>query len=82
LKTEIAEGLLWVCRQPFLRAAVGVIGGINLVFNALALVLVVHARDLAASPALIGESSPSSGWAACSARSWRRGQGADSPPAA
>ena len=54
LKTEIAEGLLWVWHQPFLRAAVGVIGGINLVFNALTLVLIVRARELGASPALIG----------------------------
>jgi predicted MFS family arabinose efflux permease len=54
LKTEIAEGLLWVWRQPFLRAVVGVIGGINLVFNALTLVLIVRARELGASPALIG----------------------------
>jgi predicted MFS family arabinose efflux permease len=54
LKTEIAQGLLWVWRQPFLRAAVGVIGGINLVFNALTLVLIVRAKQLGASPALIG----------------------------
>jgi MFS family permease len=54
LRTEIAEGLLWVWRQPFLRAAVGVIGGVNFVFNALTLVLVVRARELGASPALIG----------------------------
>jgi len=54
LKTEIAEGLLWVWRQPFLRAAVGVIGGVNLVFNALTLVLIVRAKQLGASPALIG----------------------------
>jgi MFS family permease len=54
LKTEIAEGLVWVWRQPFLRAVVGVIGGINLVFNALTLVLIVRARELGASPALIG----------------------------
>jgi predicted MFS family arabinose efflux permease len=54
LKAEIAEGLLWVWRQPFLRAAVGVIGGVNLVFNALTLVLIVRARELGASPALIG----------------------------
>jgi predicted MFS family arabinose efflux permease len=54
LKTEIAEGLLWVWRQPFLRAAVGVVGGVNLVFNALTLVLIVRARELGASPALIG----------------------------
>jgi MFS family permease len=54
LRVEIAEGLLWVWRQPFLRAAVGVIGGVNLVFNALTLVLIVRARELGASPALIG----------------------------
>jgi Transmembrane secretion effector len=54
LRTEITEGLLWVWRQPFLRAAVGVIGGINLVFNALTLVLIVRAGQLGASPALIG----------------------------
>jgi predicted MFS family arabinose efflux permease len=54
LRTEIAEGLRWVWRQPFLRAAVGVIGGVNFVFNALTLVLIVRAKDLGASPALIG----------------------------
>jgi predicted MFS family arabinose efflux permease len=54
LRTEIAEGLRFVWRQPFLRAAVGVIGGINLVFNALTLVLVVRAKELGASSALIG----------------------------
>lgn len=54
LRTEIAEGLLWVWRQPFLRAAVGMIGGVNLVFNALTLVLIVRAKELGASPALIG----------------------------
>jgi predicted MFS family arabinose efflux permease len=54
LRAEIAEGLLRVWHQPFLRAAVGVIGGVNLVFNALYLVLIVRARELGAAPALIG----------------------------
>jgi MFS family permease len=54
LKAEIAEGLLWVWRQPFLRAAVAMIGGVNLIFNALTLVLIVRAKELGASPALIG----------------------------
>lgn len=54
LRTEIAEGLRWVWRQPFLRAAVGVIGGVNFVFNALTLVLIVRAKELGASPAVIG----------------------------
>ena len=82
MKTEIAEGLRWVWRQPFLRAAVGMIGGINLVFNALTLVLVVRAKQLDASPALIGVMIAFVGVAACSARSWRRGCGAALPPAA
>jgi MFS family permease len=82
LKTEIGEGLLQVWREPFLRAAVGGIGGINLVFNALTLVLIVRAKELGASPALIGAMFALSGWAACSARSWLRGCGAASPPAA
>ncbi len=54
LKAEIAEGLRWVWHQPFLRAAVGVIGGVNFVFNALYLVTIVRAKDLGASAALIG----------------------------
>jgi Transmembrane secretion effector len=54
LQTEIAEGVLRVWCQPFLRTAVGVIGGVNLVFNALTLVLIVRAKELGASPALIG----------------------------
>lgn len=54
LRTEIAEGLRWVWHQPFLRAAVGMIGGVNLVLNALTLVLIVRAKELGASPALIG----------------------------
>ncbi len=54
VRAEIAEGLLRVWHQPFLRAAVGVIGGINLIFSALTLVLIVRAKELGASPALIG----------------------------
>ena len=54
LRAEIAEGLRRVWRQPFLRVAVGVIGGVNLVFNALTLVLIVRAKELGAGPALIG----------------------------
>jgi MFS family permease len=54
LRAEIAEGLRWVWHQPFLRAAVGMIGGVNLVFNALYLVLIVRAKELGAGPALIG----------------------------
>lgn len=54
LRNDIAEGLDRVRREPFLRAAVGMIGGINFVFNALSLVLIVRAKELGASSVLIG----------------------------
>lgn len=54
LQADITEGVGWVWRQPFLRAAVGVIGGMNFVFNALTLVLIMRAKELGASAALIG----------------------------
>jgi predicted MFS family arabinose efflux permease len=54
LRREIAEGLRSVWASSFLKAAVVVTAGINFVFNALALVLIVRAQDLGAGPALIG----------------------------
>ena len=54
LRREIAEGLRTVLGSSFLKASVVVTGGINFVFNALALVLIVRAQDLGAGPALIG----------------------------
>jgi hypothetical protein len=54
LRAEIAEGLRWVCSHPFLRVAAALTSGLNLIFNALTLVLIVRARDLGASSALIG----------------------------
>jgi MFS family permease len=54
LRAEIAEGLRWVWTHPFLRAAVALTGGLNFVFNGLTLVLIVRAKDLGASSALIG----------------------------
>ena len=54
LRAEIAEGLRWVWHEPFLRAAVGMIGGVNFIFSALTLVLIVRAKELGASAALIG----------------------------
>lgn len=54
VRAEIAEGLRWVWSNPFLRAAVGLTAGLNFVFNGLTLVLIVRAKDLGASSALIG----------------------------
>jgi MFS family permease len=54
LRTEIAEGLRAVWHQPFLRSAVGLVGGMNFVFNAMTLVLIVRAKDFGASAAVIG----------------------------
>ncbi|HEX3336204.1 MAG TPA: MFS transporter [Jatrophihabitans sp.] len=54
LRADIREGLAFVWRSAFLRAGAAAVGGMNFVFNALSLVLVVRAKDLGASPALIG----------------------------
>ncbi|HVQ91550.1 MAG TPA: MFS transporter [Mycobacteriales bacterium] len=41
LRTEIAEGIAWVWRQRFLRAAAGIIAGTNVLFQIMALALLV-----------------------------------------
>jgi MFS family permease len=54
LVADIREGLTWLWRQHFLRAVVGLVGGTNIVLNALPLVLIVRAQGMGASPGLIG----------------------------
>ncbi|MCU1659869.1 MAG: multidrug resistance protein [Pseudonocardiales bacterium] len=54
LRTEIVEGLRFVWRSAFLRAAAASVGGMNFVFNALTLVLIVRAKELGASATAIG----------------------------
>ncbi len=54
LHREIVEGLFWVRRQPFLRAALLLAGGSNLVSNALALLVIIVARQRGASPTTVG----------------------------
>jgi MFS family permease len=54
LRAEVLEGIRWLVRQRFLRALVMLIGLTNIVFAALPLVTIVRARQLGASPALIG----------------------------
>lgn len=54
LRADTVEGLRFVWRTPFLRAAAAAIGGTNFAFNALVLVLIVRARELGASAAVVG----------------------------
>jgi hypothetical protein len=54
LRTDIAEGLRAVWRQPFLRVSIAVAAGQNFAWSALMLVLIVRAQQLGADPGLIG----------------------------
>lgn len=54
LLADIREGITWLWRQRFLRTVVVLVGGTNIVLNALTLVLIVRAGELGAPPALIG----------------------------
>jgi MFS family permease len=54
IRAEIAEGIRWLWEERFLRVVVALVGGTNFVLNALFLTLIVRARDLDASPPLIG----------------------------
>jgi MFS family permease len=54
LRAEIVEGVSWLWRQPFMRAAVFLIAGSNYAFSAIILALIVRAQDLGASSATIG----------------------------
>jgi MFS family permease len=54
LLADIREGITWLWRQRFLRAVVALVGGTNIVLNALTLVLIVRAGEMDAPPALIG----------------------------
>jgi predicted MFS family arabinose efflux permease len=53
-RAEILEGLRWVWHQPFIRMTNLLVGGSNMVFAALFLVLIVLARQQHAAPSLIG----------------------------
>ncbi len=54
LRTEIAEGLGWLWRQPLIRYMAFLTGGLNLVNAASTLIVVVIAREQHAPAALIG----------------------------
>ncbi|MFH9004313.1 MFS transporter [Streptomyces afghaniensis] len=51
---ELAEGFAWLRRQRFLRTAVMLVGGTNVLFQVLSLTLVVIIKDSGGSPAVIG----------------------------
>jgi MFS family permease len=54
LRAEIVEGVTWLWRQPFMRAAVFLVAGSNFAFAAMVLALIVRAKDLGASSATVG----------------------------
>lgn len=55
LRTEIAEGMRWLWSQSFLRTTTLLVAGTNFVHQGLfGIVLIVRARELGASAALIG----------------------------
>jgi len=54
LYQEIAAGLRWLWREPFLRITVLLVGLVNLMFQALTLVLIVRAKQLGASSGTTG----------------------------
>jgi MFS family permease len=51
---DTVAGLRWLLRQPFVRASVLLVAASNLLFQALALVLIVLAQHRGASPGAIG----------------------------
>jgi MFS family permease len=54
LRADIAEGVVWLWRRPFLRIAVLLVAGSNFAFSAITLALIVRAKDLGASSSAIG----------------------------
>jgi MFS family permease len=54
LWAEIAEGVVWLWRQPFLRAGVLLVAVSNFAFSAVILALIVRAKQLGASSATVG----------------------------
>jgi predicted MFS family arabinose efflux permease len=54
LRLDVAEGLVWLWRQPFLRASLLLAGATNLVSNGLALFVILVARERGASSSAIG----------------------------
>lgn len=54
LRAELVEGIVWVWRQRFVRAASLIIAGSNILFQVLSLAIVVVIKEDGGSPAAIG----------------------------
>ena len=54
LWVDIAEGVAWLWRMPFLRTTIFLVAGSNFAFNAIYLAMIVRAKDLGASSGAIG----------------------------
>jgi len=54
LRAEVAEGVQWAWRQPFIRVSVFLVGGSNFLSSAASLAVIVLARHLHANPPTIG----------------------------
>jgi MFS family permease len=54
LVADIAEGVAWLWRMPFLRTAIFLVAGSNFAFSAIFLAMIVRAKELGASSSEIG----------------------------
>jgi MFS family permease len=54
LRAQVVEGIGWLWRERFLRTTIALSAGTNFAHAALGLVLIVRAKELGASPTLIG----------------------------
>jgi predicted MFS family arabinose efflux permease len=54
IRRDVLEGVGWLWRQHFLRAAALLVAASNALFSALVLVLIVRAQDAGAAPSAIG----------------------------
>src|SRR5581483_6667362 len=54
LRREVTDGMRWLWGQRFMRTVTGLVTVSNFVHQTLSLVLIVRARELGASPGLIG----------------------------
>jgi predicted MFS family arabinose efflux permease len=54
LRADVAEGFTWLVRQRFLRVAIGLVAGTNVLFQILSLALVATVKNAGVSPAVLG----------------------------
>ncbi|WP_328871972.1 MFS transporter [Streptomyces sp. NBC_00287] len=53
MATEVAEGMRWLWRQRFLRAALGYVAGTNVLFQMLALALILRVKEEGLPPSTL-----------------------------